>query len=86
MTFKRSYEISPLPIGHPVYELFDNPKDIIVYEIVITEDNHTAILYRTFTLTEEKEIDFSVLEDADWDILIHATAINTLALIYAENF
>lgn len=84
MAFKRSYEITPLPIGHPIYEILDEPENVIVYEILIREDNHIALLYKVFKLTEDKEIDFNELEDIKWETLEHASVRNMVVLEYSK--
>lgn len=63
IAFKRSYEITPLDVGHPLY--LENP-DISRYEIIIKQGSNHAIVYADLIKEENILLILEGLEKLNW--------------------
>ena len=63
IAFKRSYEITPLDAGHPLY--LEKP-EITRYEIVIKQGNNHAIVYVDLIKEENILLILEALEKLNW--------------------
>lgn len=64
MTFKRSYEITPLQLGHPLYSATGTR-----YEIVIKENDDYALIYQDISPNEDVMRLMQELEELSWKSL-----------------
>lgn len=64
MTFKRSYEITPLQLGHPFYSATGTR-----YEIVIKEKDNHALIYQDISPNEDVMWLMQQLEELSWKTL-----------------
>ena len=64
ITFRRSYQITPLQIGHPFYSATGTR-----YEIVIKEKDDYALIYQDISPNEDVMRILQELEDLSWKSL-----------------
>ena len=63
IAFKRSYEITPLDVGHPLY--LENP-NISRYEIIVKQGINYAIVYVDLIKEENILLILEELEKLNW--------------------
>lgn len=64
ITFRRSYEITPLQLGHPFYSATGTR-----YEIVIKEKDNYALIYQDISPNEDVMWLMQQLEELSWKTL-----------------